>query len=127
LSRKVLNAMVPEDSAITFALLRRASRAADIYTRRIRNLEYRYASERIIYRLLQLCERFGNQQADGSCLVEVGISQQILATSINVSRESVNRTMEQLKHKGLIRYSSKWLLVTDVEALEKQLGTAMER
>jgi CRP/FNR family transcriptional regulator len=126
LPRQVIRDLVPKDNAITYALLRKALKAARVYTNRIRNLEFRYASERIIFRLMLLCERFGESQEDGTCMVRVPLSQQILASTVNVSRESVNRTLEQLKQKGIIVYNSQYFHVLDVAGLEKQLGMALD-
>jgi CRP/FNR family cyclic AMP-dependent transcriptional regulator len=102
---------------LTMATLRRVIEQFAVYVDRLDNLQYKYAQERVIYRLLFLSRRFGIPQADGSCLIDAPISQQVIANSINVSRENVSRELERLQRKGFIKYVNKQIVIQDSASL----------
>jgi CRP/FNR family transcriptional regulator, cyclic AMP receptor protein len=127
LPRATLAQAARTDIQISNNLLRLASRQAHIFNDRVRNLEYRLAPERVIFRLILMTGRFGEAQPDGSHLISAPISQPLLASTVNASRESVSRTMEILKNEGLISYNSKHIIIHDLPALKARLDTIAEQ
>ncbi|HET7320272.1 MAG TPA: Crp/Fnr family transcriptional regulator [Candidatus Saccharimonadales bacterium] len=123
LPRATLAQAVRTDLQICHSLLRVTTSQSRVFSARVRNLEFRHAPERVIYRLILMAERFGEQQPDGSYFIGVPMSQPVLASTINASRESVSRTMETLKNEGLISYDSKHIVVRDLAALKSRLNT----
>lgn len=107
------------DAAFCYGLLHKALDDVSLLIDRLDNLEYKYASERLVYRLIYLAKRFGEKQPDGSYLIRAQVSQQVIATSINASRESVNREFERLQQKGYVRFVGPLISITDIEALKR--------
>lgn len=103
-----------------FAVMQQAISQFNIYLDRIDNLEYKYARERLVYRLLFLAGRFGKRE--GSGFVVPYFTQKDLASSINLSRESAVRELNKLKNKGLIEYSSTSIVLKDIEALSREIN-----
>ncbi|HET9174592.1 MAG TPA: Crp/Fnr family transcriptional regulator [Candidatus Saccharimonadales bacterium] len=77
---------------------------------RLYNISLTSASQRVIYRLLTLADRFGTKQ-DGHTLINLHITIQEIADTINVSRETTGRVLNELENKGFIMMSRKSLLV----------------
>jgi CRP-like cAMP-binding protein len=87
---------------------------------RVHNLEYRFARERLVYCLLSLARRFGTPKEDGY-EIALKVSHQILASNINLSRESVGRELDRLVRKDMIHLKGGKILLNDIPALIKQL------
>lgn len=111
-----------QDLSIAYGLMLHSVGRLLIYTDRVNNLEYKFARERIAYRLLLLSRRFGIKQPDGSYLIEMPISQKTIANTINASRETVSRELERLQRKGIIGYKHKYVVIYDLLALTDDLG-----
>jgi CRP-like cAMP-binding protein len=113
LPREIFTKELDASKELTAATLHRVINQFALYVDRLDNLQYKYAQERVIYRLLFLARRFGVAQDDGTCLIDAPISQQLIANSINVSRENVSRELERLNKKGLIKYVNKQIVIQD--------------
>jgi len=87
---------------------------------RVHNLEYRFARERLVYCLLSLGRRFGGP-CEGGREIAIKVSHQILASNINLSRESVGRELDRLVRKDMIEIKSGRVLLKDIPGLIKQL------
>jgi CRP/FNR family transcriptional regulator len=124
LPRSALVQAARTDIHVCHTLLRVTSTQSRIFSDRVRNLEFRQAPERVIYRLILMAARFGEKQPDGSCYIEAPISQPVIAGMVNASRESVSRTMEKLKNDGLIEYNSRHITIYDLDALKTRLSMA---
>lgn len=119
-SRKVVANQLKNDPHFSYLMLQRVVDQYRVYTGRIDNLEYKYASERLAYRLVFLAERFGIVK-DNTVTIEPVITHQVLGSSINLSRESVSREMEKLCRKGLVAYTEKrQIVLLDCERLATQ-------
>jgi CRP-like cAMP-binding protein len=94
-----------------------------LYTQRIQTLEYRTARGRIISELIHLSARFGTHQA-GETLIEVPITHQDIADSINMTRETASRALELLFEEGLMGQSDHLFTVKDIHRLHTALGAA---
>lgn len=124
--------LVPKDNFKEFAgsnaqvsvgLLEQAVDMFRLYAGRIDNLLYSNSHERTAYRLLSIIDRMGEQKADGSWVVDVPITHQDIASSVNLSRETVSRCMERLRRKGIIGPNiNSQLTVLDLPGLANVIG-----
>ena len=112
---------------LTLAMLRQAVEQYRIYSMRVDNLEYKYASERLAYRLIMLANRFGEYSGKTVTIVPP-MTHQLLASSLNLSRESVSREIEKLARRDLVRYNAQHqIILPSVEELAKQLHLPMHQ
>jgi CRP/FNR family cyclic AMP-dependent transcriptional regulator len=118
-SREDVMEHIQKDPQFSFEMLEKALEQYNLFIDRVDNLEYKYASERLAYRLLYLAARFGDQRDDGSWIINMPVSQHVIASSINVSRESVSREFERLYKKGSVAFEGKHIIIRDLEALKQ--------
>jgi CRP/FNR family cyclic AMP-dependent transcriptional regulator len=93
-----------------------------VYADRVDNLSYKYVRERLIYRLLYLAGRFGVRGDDGFMRVSY-FTHRDIAYSINITPESLSREYEKLRRKNYVRQEGKTIILCDVPALLKKLGS----
>lgn len=74
----------------------------DVLFNRIENLELTNSFSRVAKRLLILSQRFGMKNG-AKITLSVPLTHTNIANSINMSRETVSRELEQLKRKKLLR------------------------
>lgn len=110
---------------LAFAVIQKLLEQIYVYAARANNLGLRYARERLAYRLLVLCARFGTRQPDGSITIP-HITQQDLASTINVSRENVNREIIRLEKMGIVSYTRSAITIYQPNALRKELGKGVQ-
>jgi CRP/FNR family cyclic AMP-dependent transcriptional regulator len=91
-----------------------------LHSERILTLEYRTVRERIIAFLLNMGQRFGKQMDEG-LLIEVPLRHQDIASSVNATRETTSREISGLERKGLLENKQSFILLKDIEALNKHL------
>ncbi|MCT2535633.1 Crp/Fnr family transcriptional regulator [Aquibacillus koreensis] len=77
--------------------------------------------EQIIMLLLRLNRNHGELVKDGKYAIKSNFSNRELANMIGSSRETVSRTLTQLKKENLITTNSKGNIVIDKDALEQEL------
>lgn len=110
-----------EQDKIASSFLNQVVDQFSVYSDRVDNLEYKYARERLVYRLLFLAGRFG-EQTGNSVIIAVPLTQQMIGGSINLSRESVGRELERLERKGLVEYNKqRRIVINDIAELTKEL------
>ena len=88
---------------------------------RLENLEYKKASERVAYRLLFLANRFGTRH-NGWLEIAAPVTHDLLANSINLSRESVSREFEKLERLFIVRRSNHHILILDPTRLARRMS-----
>lgn len=93
-----------------------------IYANRVENLELGKARERVVFRLVTLMERFGHLSRLGEVVIEAPITQQDIADSLNMIRETASREIEKLEQDGIIIYRNHNIVVTDPVRLKAQLA-----
>lgn len=123
--RAVRQAM-QDDIDVTRELADRAIMQFRLYSARLDNLQYKFARERLVYRLLFLAARFGKKEADGSYYIDVPMTQQLIGDSINLSRESVSREFDRLRSLGLISYRDQNLVLTDWRKLSQEFKSPVQ-
>ena len=122
--------IVPTDDALEFVkanpdvmldLLSRIYKGMDGLLGRFVHLMSGTAKSRLIYELIIECRRFGEKGRDAS--YSLGISEVDLAARSGLSRETVSREMGKLKQQDRVDLTHQCILVKDLAALEKTLGT----
>lgn len=101
-------------------ILKQAVSIITVYTQRIQTLEFRSARGRIIAELLNLAERFGEKHGK-EILINAPITHQDIADSINMTRETASRALEQLFEEGLMGQENHLFSVLDLPKLQKNL------
>lgn len=74
---------------------------------------------RLAKRILLLARLFGQQHSSGGVRIALQLSQQDLAELLGVTRESVNRQMKQWEADGLMALKGGYLVVRDLDELER--------
>lgn len=108
--------------AATMTLLQQAVEMFRLYAGRIDNLLYSNSYERTAYRLLSITTRFGEKTKDGF-VINTPVTHHDLASTVNLTRETVSRGLERMRRKGIIGYDSKRrIVVKDIAALAHIIG-----
>lgn len=91
-----------------------------LFKARVDNLEYQYASQRLAYKILLLSRQFGKHTKDGLRLPP--LTNQDIANTINLTRESVNRELAKFVKAGLITFENNRITILDELGLRKQIA-----
>ncbi len=122
--------LLPKDRVLTLVdteheacrlFLDQAIEQFNILADRLDNLEYSHARERVAYRLLFLAGRFGEKRSKG-VLLNVPLTQQLIANTISLQRETVSREIEQLESKKIISYVNHKIFIEDIDLLAAQIS-----
>ncbi len=106
---------------VCFAMSMQLSQQFRLFSDRVDNLEYKRASDRIIYRLLYLASRFGAKDGN-TIMIDAPITHEAFANSINLARESVSREMEKLYEERILERNSTCLRIINIRALYAKLN-----
>lgn len=109
------------EKQITYELLDQLVDQFRVYADRLDNLQYKSAHERVIYRLLFLAGRFG-MKVDGGVIINAPVTHELIAESVNLTRETVSREIEKLAKQGLVARNGGSILLKDVEKLANQFS-----
>jgi CRP/FNR family cyclic AMP-dependent transcriptional regulator len=110
---------------ISYAMSMQLAQQFRVYNDRVDNLEYKKASERVAYRVLFLGSRFGNKTERG-VLIDLPITHEVFANTINLARESVSRELEKLEKQNILELQDHHILIKDVKALASQLSRPVD-
>lgn len=88
---------------------------------RINGLEQTRAIEKIGFTLYYLLFRHGQEKTPGKFIIELKLSQLMLANLVGLTRESTTKNLNLLKDKGVIDYASSTYTI-DKAKLEAFLG-----
>lgn len=80
---------------------------------RIYDLALRSATGRVVSALLQLAREHGQMDDGGKLTVDMPLTHREIGQLIGVSRETVTRTLRQLREAGALRWTEDGLLVVD--------------
>jgi CRP/FNR family transcriptional regulator len=97
------------------ALARRLRRANDVMA----DLVFTDVPGRVAKALLDLADRFGEEQEDG-LQVHHDLTQEELAQLVGASRETVNKALADFAARGWLQLSAKSVLILDPERLAKR-------
>lgn len=123
-SKEIVMEQLKKSADISFAILRKVMDQFMLYSSRVVNLELKFGRERLAYRLLLLAARIGEKQNDK--LILPFISQQDLASAVNIGRESASREMARFERLGLIKYTRKNIIINDHKKLHNEIGKDVE-
>ncbi|HEX5618166.1 MAG TPA: Crp/Fnr family transcriptional regulator [Solirubrobacteraceae bacterium] len=114
-------ALLAERPDTALALMRELSaRLRDADAKRIQMATFTTV-ERVALCLLELCERFGEEQ-DGAVDIALALSQEELASWAGASLESVGRALQQMRGLGWIETRRRAIRVLDPAALRRATG-----
>ncbi len=88
-----------------------------LHSERVMTLSYRTARERIISFLLTHAQRFGVQNKDGSMTIHAPFRQSDIASSVNATRETTSREINNLKKKGLLDVVDHKIVIKDIKSM----------
>jgi len=108
---------------VAFDLLGRVYLGVDGVLRRMAHLMGGDAKSRLLFELLNAAHRFGEPQQDGS--VFVPLKESDLARHSGLARETVNRTIQNLKTDALVDVTHSGITIKHVDRLEAMLGAAL--
>src|SRR6202790_3877125 len=97
------------------ALARRLRRANDVTA----DLVFTDVPGRVAKNLLDLADRFGEQERDG-LHVHHDLTQEELAQLVGASRETVNKALADFAARGWLQISARSVLILDTERLRKR-------
>ncbi|HEY1063898.1 MAG TPA: Crp/Fnr family transcriptional regulator [Candidatus Saccharimonadales bacterium] len=112
--------LLEQNPDVTIDLLRRLYTGLEGMYGRLLHLMAGTAKSRLVYELIIECHRFGEKQADGSCVLRV--SETDLAARSGLSRETVSREMRKVKEHDGVTISKNSIRIKDIAALEAVLG-----
>ena len=85
----------------------------------LENLLYGDVPRRVIRTLIDMAGRFGDQVSDG-VRVHHDLTQEQLAQHVGASRESVNKALQELAARGIIRLEPKSVVILDMDRLRRK-------
>lgn len=109
------------DAWLSQEILKQAVEVIAVYTQRIQTLEFRTARGRIVSEILNLAERFGEKHGQ-EIVINVPITHQDIADSINMSRETASRALGQLFEEGLLGQEDHLFTILDLPKLQEALA-----
>lgn len=109
------------DSDQMYAVLQMLARHFSWLACEMDNLQYRSAREKIVFRLLFLASHFG--QVDGNtAYIDVRVTNDYLARSTNMTRETASREVSRLNRKQLVKTVNGRLIIPDLPRLSKEIS-----
>jgi len=120
-SKDKLRSAMGNNTWLSQEIMKQAVNIISVYTQRIQTLEFRSARGRMISELLYLAERFGEKHGKG-VLINAPITHQDIADSINMTRETASRALEQLFEEGLMGQKDHLFTVLDLPKLQEALS-----
>jgi CRP/FNR family transcriptional regulator, cyclic AMP receptor protein len=119
LKHEALMPLLQERPDVSFQMLRglaqRLRRANDVTA----DLVFTDVPGRVAKNLLDLADRFGNQETDG-LHVHHDLTQEELAQLVGASRETVNKALADFAARGWLQISARSVLILDSERLRKR-------
>lgn len=86
---------------------------------RVNTLAHNSAEDKVLQRLIELSERWGDPDEDK---FEIKTTQQELADSVGLSRESVNQMLNKLEEKGIVTTSRNRIFMSKEMARAEAVG-----
>ncbi len=114
LHRDALYHCLRESPVLALCLLRSMSTRLRYATGDAEGLASRTVAERLMLRLRRLAEWSG-MSVPGGVRIVPPMTQQELAALVGTSRESVNRALVRLRHRGKVRLEKGWIVLLDEE------------
>lgn len=90
----------------------------NMYIDRVTNLEIEGARRKIAYRLLFFKDRFGKKTTKG-ILIDIPLTHLLIASSLNLSRETVSRELSRLEQEAIIKISYQKIIIKNSKKLAR--------
>jgi len=119
-SKAKLRMAMGHDSWLSQEVLKQSVEVIAVYTQRIQTLEFRSARGRIISELLSLSQRFGDKRGK-VVTINAPITHQDIADSINMTRETASKSLEELFKEGLLDQTDHLFTILDLSRLQEAL------
>ena len=119
MNSEMLKKWIEDYPAISQQLLRVLARRLRLTNANLADLFFTDVPGRVAKTLLQLANRFGVQEG-GALRVNHDLKQEEIAQLVGASRETVNKALATLAHRGWIRLEGKSALIVDTEHLAKR-------
>jgi CRP-like cAMP-binding protein len=120
LSKTVFMEVVRTNPKLCFEAFQILAKMFATYILRVDNLEFKFARERLAYRLLTLAAKLGVPKGYGIELPH--INQYDIGAMINLSRESVSRELSRFERLGYIGHTGSCIIIKDIGALHREIG-----
>jgi len=88
------------------------------YVDRVDNLEFTTIQKKLIHRLLFIASRFGTKDK-GGVYIDLPLTHQLIADSINVSRENVTRDFKFFEKQKLLSFENHKLVIHNLKKLQE--------
>jgi CRP-like cAMP-binding protein len=115
-----INKLLNDNPKVTLDLIKRVYRGVEGIQGRLVHLMSGTAKSRLIYEILIECKRFSNIEEDGS--YKLDITEADIAARTGLSRETVSRELQSIKKEGIIKSSSRGVIVKDIKILENKIN-----
>lgn len=112
---------IKKDALAGYELAVQITQQYNYYVQRVGNLQYTNAYDRVGYCFLLLAERFGVALDDGSVMITIPLTHHLVASTVNVARETASRSIKRLNHKKLIKKQANAYIITDLAGLVAEL------
>jgi CRP-like cAMP-binding protein len=120
-SKDDLSKAMSSNSWLTELILHQLVNTFKVFAQRIQSLEYRLPRERVIARLLDLADRFG-ETTNGGIVIQAPITHQDIADSINMTRETASRALELLFYDDLVAQDQHLFIILNAERMLSELS-----
>lgn len=114
---------IKREPEVLFNLLSRVYRGTEGVLRRMAHALGGNAASLILFEIIVSCRRFAELNKDNQLVL--ALTDQELADHTGLSRETVNRELQQLKHEGLISLGYGKITIPHLEKLEEFLGSCL--
>lgn len=111
---------VRQNPDVMFSLLQRVYRDTDGVLRRMAHLMGDSARSRLLFELLNAAQRFGRPTTGTQ--TNLALTETDITKRSGLSRETVSRTMSELKESGLVQIQGRAIVIRDINRLESVLG-----
>lgn len=122
-SKEKLRASMGDNPWLAQQIMSQTVSMLGLYTQRIQTLEFRSARGRVISELIHLAERFGKVRGQ-EVLINAPITQQDIADSINMTRETASRAIGILIEEGLLSQDEHLFTMKDMHNMYIALDAA---
>lgn len=122
-SKESLRKSMGDNPWLAQQIMSQAVSMIGLYTQRIKTLEYKSARGRIISEFIHMAKRFGENQK-GDVLINAPLTQQDIADSINVTRETASRAIELLTDERLLSHDNHLYTMNGLNNMYEALDAA---
>lgn len=117
-SKDELRSAIGKNAWLSQDIFRQAVSIIAFCAQRIQTLEHRSSRQRVVSELLFLSSRFG-RKINNESVIDIPLTHQDLADSVNLSRETTSKALEVLFKQGLLLQQNHLFVILDEKMLHK--------